>query len=83
MACQYGATAIVELLLEHSNRLCLDFNAKDKLGKTAFMIACRNGYENIVKLLLDNSVSKNISLYDKDIYGKTAYYLAADLFLKC
>jgi len=70
VACVYGCTEIVKLLL-NDNRV--DFNKADNTGWTPFHIACGNEHIEIVKLLLnDNRVDVNKAKED----GKTPFYIA-------
>ena len=70
MACRTGHTETVALLLEDGK---LDFNASNKWGDTAFMLACQEGKADVVKLLLDDD---RIDCEAKDNNGKTAFMWA-------
>ena len=52
-ACNNGHKDVVQLLLDHSDRI--DLNATDDRGFTAFLLACGCGHKDVVKLLLDHS----------------------------
>ena len=52
-ACCNGHKDVVQLFLDHSDRI--DLNARSKSGKTAFMWACVFGHKDVVQLLLDHS----------------------------
>ena len=87
MACKKGHTDVVQVILDHSNRI-IDLNAKRRDGMTALMLACQNGQSNIVQLLLDYHSVRNIELNARSNSGKTAFGYApecnevVDLLLK-
>ena len=77
-ACHYGHKDVVKLLLDYSEHHSIDFNVKEKMGKTAFLLACRNGDKDVVQLLLDHS-GQNIELNAVELGpfgGKTAFIWA-------
>ena len=53
VACIAGHKDIVELLLNHSDKI--DLNAKDNDEWTPWMFACQFGHKDVVQLLLDHS----------------------------
>ena len=53
MACKNGYKNVVELLLNHSERI--DLNARDNFGWTALMLASIHEQEDVVQLLQDHS----------------------------
>ena len=57
-------------------RLNIDWNIKDKNGRTLFHLACGNGNSKIVWMLIQKSVAFNIDLNAKDKYGWTAFHVA-------
>ena len=72
LACFYGNTYVVKLLLDQSN---IDLNARNNHQLTAFILACsERGNEDVIKLLLDHS--ERINLNATDNYGLTAFILA-------
>ena len=73
-ACFIGWKDVVQLLLNHSERI-IELNPKDDLGVTAFMLACENGHKDVVQLLLDRS-DRNIELNTRDRFGSTAFMRA-------
>ena len=73
-ACFFGWKDVVQLLLNHSERI-IELNPKDDLGVTAFMLACENGHKDVVQLLLDRS-DRNIELNTRDRFGSTAFMRA-------
>ena len=72
MATYHGNKDVVQLLLDHSERIQL--NAKDQFGFTALMWACKEGHKDVVKLLLDHS--ERIDLNARDNRGWTAFMQA-------
>ena len=54
-ACKSGKTEIVRILLERSENINIELNARDEDGSTAFILACEYGRKDVVQLLLDNS----------------------------
>ena len=75
-ACAKGRTEIVQILLDHSERLEIDWNQKDCSGWTAFMWACSRGQTDVVKLLLHHSTRINIDRSAKNNLGMSAFSLA-------
>ena len=75
-ACLNGHKAVVQLLLDHSERI--DLNARTKSGWTAFISACENGHKGVVQLLLDRS--KRIDLNARTKSGRTAFISASEPF---
>ena len=75
-ACAKGRTEIVQILLDHSERLKIDWNQKDSSGWTPIMWACSRGQTDVVKLLLCNLKRTNIDLNAKNKLGMTAFKLA-------
>ena len=69
-ACVNGHKDVVQLLLDHSDKV--ELNAKDVNGSTAFILACQqrflfatprwNGLKDVVKLLVENSKAKSIDI---------------------
>ena len=59
--CRCGHKDVVQLLLDNSEKN-IDLNARDTLGRTAFMIACENGRKGIVKILVEHSKTKGIDI---------------------
>ena len=72
-ACIDGQKDVVQLLLDHSERI--DPNARNNHGITALMYACFYGRKDIVQVFLDNS--KRIDLNARDNYGRTALMIAS------
>ena len=60
IACEREHKDVVQLLLDHSERIELNGRAND--GWTAFMIACHYGNKDVVKLLLDYSEVVDINI---------------------
>ena len=54
----------------------IDLNAKDNVGKSAFMFACKNGHSAVANLLMEHSSKFEIDLNAKDDYGETAFHEA-------
>ena len=52
-ACLNGHKDVVQLLLDHSERV--ELNARDNIGNTAFIFACYGAKKNVIQLLVDNS----------------------------
>ena len=52
IACEEDWIDIVKEFFQHSN---IDFNARDKLGRTAFFKACEKGHYQIVILMYEQS----------------------------
>ena len=75
-ACSEGQFKLAELLIKHSAKIKMDFNASNFCGNTAFHEACHFGHKDIVCLILDNSVSCKIKLETKNSSGKTGYQIA-------
>ena len=73
-ACFIGWKDVVQLLLNHSERI-IELNPKDDLGVTAFMLACENGHKDVVQLLLARS-ERSIALNTRDYHGLTAFMRA-------
>ena len=71
-ACLTGHKDVVQLLLEHSERI--DLNARDNDGRTALMFAVQNGHPNVVKSLVNHS---DIDLNVTDNYGRTALMIGS------
>lgn len=69
IACAYGRTVIVELLLKDKR---VDVN-KDHLGLTPFASACRYVYTEIVKLFLEN---ERVDVNRADDGGRTPFFMA-------
>ena len=72
-------TGIAKLLIEKSNELNIDLNAKNKEGQTGFHISCYQGYDGhleIVKMLIQKSDEIKLELNAKDKAGHTAFHLA-------
>ena len=69
MACQRGHKDVVQLLLDHSERI--ELNARDNSGWTAFLKACYFGHKDVVKLLLkysefvDINIAESFYIYDE------------------
>ena len=64
VACEEDWFEVVKELLQHPS---IDYNAKDKLGKTAFLKACAKGHYKIVSLLFNNKGEKiDVSATDDD-----------------
>ena len=59
-ACALGRKDVVQLFLDHSDRI--ELNARDSFGRTAFMFACSRGRKDVVKLLLDCSEVVDIKI---------------------
>ena len=72
-ACYYGHKDVVKLLLDHSGSGDINFNAKNSVGSTGFMLACKKGCKDVVQLLLDHS--ERIDLNARDDNGKTAFMM--------
>ena len=60
VACAYGHTNVVHLLLDYHDDKIVDLNARSNNGMTAFMLACNNGHKDVVKLLLKSSEIRSI-----------------------
>ena len=58
-ACRLGRKNIVNILI---NRRKIDLHAKDKSGRTGFMLAFSNGHKDIVQLLLECSEAEDIDI---------------------
>ena len=71
-ACYNGHKDVVQLVLDHSERI--ELNARSKNENTAFTCACLNGHKDVVKLLLDNS--ERIELNAINNSGRTALMAA-------
>ena len=73
-ACYHGLVDVVaKMILETSNGLKIDLNAKDDLGRTGFIWACIYKQIEVVKLLGAKADSHHIDLHCKDIFGKTGF----------
>ena len=73
-ASYYGLVDVVsKMLLEISNGLTIDFNAKDDLGRTGFIWACIYKQSEVVKLLMAKAESHHIDLDCTDIFDKSAF----------
>ena len=73
MACLHGHKDVVQLLLDHSERI--ELNARTECGRTAFMCACAYQQKNVVQLLLDHS-DPSIDLNARNNCGETAHMIA-------
>ena len=71
-ACFYGHKDVIQLLMDHSDRI--ELNARSNLGMTAFILACSIGHKDVVKLLLDHS--ETIELNTRYNNGVTGFILA-------
>ena len=71
-ACYNGHKDVVQLLLDHSEKI--ELNARSNNGNTAFTCACLNGHKDVVKLLLDNF--ERIDLNAINNSGRTALMAA-------
>ena len=76
LACIYGHSDVVKLLIENTVAFCIDLNVKDNSGKTAFLWACFFGHLDVVKIIMKNAANVNIDLNTKDNYDKTAFLCA-------
>ena len=72
IACYVGHKDVVQLLLEHSERIELNARAND--GWTAFMLACYFGHKDVVQLLLEHFEIIELNAVAND--GWTAFMLA-------
>ena len=61
-ACRYGQKDVVQLLLEHSERI--ELNERNNRGWTALMIACKKARKDVFKLLLEYSEFVDINIPD-------------------
>ena len=72
--CQSGSLELVDLLLLHSDKICLNLTG-DREGQSGFVEACRWGNVEVVKRLLEVSEEKGIDLNVEDNeygdYGET------------
>ena len=81
VACRRGNTEVVNLLLQHSEKI--ELKAKDPLKIIAFRMACEDGHIDIVQLLLNHSAQHNINLNDlKNGCGMTALMCACKFGLR-
>ena len=55
MACQYGHSNIVEILINKSIDFDIDLNAENAEGWTAFYLACQNDHPKIAEMLNKSS----------------------------
>ena len=55
---------------------CIDLNATDQSGGTAFHIVCKKGHMKIVELMLQKSTEFNINLNAEDNFNQTPFHLA-------
>ena len=79
VACEFGHTGIVKLLLSHAESKDIDLNAKSEFGYTGLMFACWDGHERTVKAILDYEGGQPIDMNAKDTqYGSTAFSLACN-----
>ena len=60
LACHYGNAKIASMILEKSEDMNIQLNAKGVNDWTAFHLACRNGQTKIVEMLLKKAVGFNI-----------------------
>ena len=75
-ACVNGKSWLVEMILQKSDMILIDLNAKDRFGKTAFHLACSNDNSNIAEMIITESGHLNIELNAKDRFDRTAFHLA-------
>ena len=47
-----GKSRMMKLLLEKSNELNIDINARDRLGWTSFHYACKDGFTEMAEALI-------------------------------
>ena len=79
VACIFGYTYVLQILLDYSQSENIDLNCVsyyDLTLNTPLMFACENGHEDAVKLLLDYSGSQFIDFNHQCSEKRTAFMLA-------
>ena len=62
IACRYGHTDVVKLMLDHAVSKSIDSYAKSRYGCTPLMQACFDGHFDVVKILLNHPNSQHIKM---------------------
>ena len=84
LACKYGHSDIVEMIILKADEIEIDLNAKainannysyhsDK--ETAFHLACENGHFKTVEIIILKSAEFDIDLNAKDHLNNTGFHL--------
>ena len=76
LACYYGYSRVVEILLREPTEVEIDFNAVDEVGRNGFHWSCLRGHLAVVKLLVEKSNVGSIDFLAKDHFGDTGFDLA-------
>ena len=78
LACEYGRTEIVQLIIQSSKDFGIDLNAKDIYRSTAWHEACCYGQTETAQLIIQSSKDFGIDLNAKDDDGWTALHFACN-----
>ena len=76
LACQYGKTEIVQLLITSPKDFSIDLNARNNNRCSALHLACKNSRTEIVELLIKSSKHFSIDFNARNNKGWTALHFA-------
>ena len=69
-ACQYGQTKVVQILLNQSiKKKRINWNVRDRSGRTPLMLACGWGQVDVVNLMINHQIRSKFRLNARDDYG--------------
>ena len=72
LACRYGQTEIVRMMISCSKEKSIDLNARDPEGWTGLHVACMSGKTETVQVLLKNWREFGIDIKARNYNNKTA-----------
>ena len=75
LACRYGQTEIVRMMISCSKEKSIDLNAEELWGRTGLHAACSNGRTETVQVLLKNWREFGIDIKARDENNETALEL--------
>ena len=79
-ACQYGQTKVVEILLNQSiKKKRINWNVRDRSGRTPLMLACGWGQVDVVNLMINHQIRSKFRLNARDDYGWTPFMWACEV----
>ena len=78
--CQYGQIQVVEILLNQSmKKKRINWNVRDRSGRTPLMLACGWGQVDVVNLMINHQIRSKFRLNARDDYGWTPFMWACEV----